>query len=269
MWVGGSSTSPSPHLGARLAFSASQAAVSVQPGSPAAQGAALLDERADLRASWSEQGSTMPSAAAPRALTPLRVSGRSETGAVTCPESDGMAGPITRRSGLLGGGAEAGRRPRRAGSLREAQPPRGPAGGGKVAGPGGAKRAGAVEAPDARRCAGLRVGAFIPRWPLSRVPGGGGSPVAEEAPELTRNPSVASLDLCLAQRGPIQCARSRGAPGKGKISRRITGHWIVRKHVVSRITFFPHCRCPVSVKPKVPGRGAVIPGAFELPGLTS
>lgn len=99
--------------------------------------------------------------------------------------------------------------------------------------------------------------------------GGGGSPVAEEAPELTRNPSVASLDLCLAQRGPIQCARSRGAPGKGKISRRITGHWIVRKHVVSRITFFPHCRCPVSVKPKVPGRGAVIPGAFELPGLTS
>lgn len=172
VWVWGSSTSSSPHLGARLAVSASQAAASVQPGSPAALGAALLDERADPRASWSEQGSTMPSAAAPRALIPLRVSGRSETGAVTRPESDGMARPITRRSGLLGGGAEAGRRPRRAGSLREAQPRRGPAGGGKVAGPGGAGQAGAVQAPDARRRAEGSGSRVYPA--LAAVPGPGG-----------------------------------------------------------------------------------------------
>lgn len=114
----------------------------------------------------------MPSAAAPRALIPLRVSGRSETGAVTRPESDGMARPITRRSGLLGGGAEAGRRPRRAGSLREAQPRRGPAGGGKVAGPGGAGQAGAVQAPDARRRAEGSGSRVYPA--LAAVPGPGG-----------------------------------------------------------------------------------------------
>lgn len=184
-WVGSSSTSPSPHLGARLAVSASQAAVSVQPGSPAAWGAAPLGERADPRASGSEQDSTMPSAAAPRALTPLPVSGRSETGAVTRPESDGMAGPIKRRSGSLGGGAEAGREPRGAGSLREAQPRGGPAEGGKVVCPGGARLAGAaagraVTAATEAQSGGARGRRVYPA--LASGPGRGGGVVVLQLP---------------------------------------------------------------------------------------
>lgn len=152
MWVGGLSTAPTPHLGARLAVSVTQAAVSVQRGSPAAWCAARLGGRAEPRASGSEQDdSTVPSAAAPRALTPLPVFERSETGAVTRPENDGMAGPIKRCSGSLGGGAEAGRLPRGAGSLREALPRGGPAEGGKVVGLGGASEAGGVVAGRAVR----------------------------------------------------------------------------------------------------------------------
>ncbi|XP_066104626.1 collagen alpha-2(I) chain-like [Saccopteryx bilineata] len=92
----------------------------------------------------------MPSAAAPRAPTPLPVSRRSETGAVTRPKSDGASGPITRRSGALGGGDEAGRGPRGAGSLREAQPLGGPARGREVAGPRGVRRTAAVVGSEVR-----------------------------------------------------------------------------------------------------------------------
>lgn len=62
-----------------------------------------------------------------RALIALPVSRRLEMRAVTRPESDSASGPISRLPGSRGGGAEAGRGPRRAGSLREAQPRRGPA----------------------------------------------------------------------------------------------------------------------------------------------
>lgn len=129
-WVGGSSTSPALHLRAGPAASASQAAAERAARRPRSPVAAQLGERADPRATRSEQDSTTPSTAAPLALLPLPVSGRSETRAVTRPESDGAAGPITRRSGARGGGAGAGRGPRGAGSLRESQAPGGPAGGG-------------------------------------------------------------------------------------------------------------------------------------------
>lgn len=133
----------------------------MQSDCPAALDAAQLGERADPRASGREQDSTMPSTAAPRALPPLPVSGRSETRAVTRPESDGAAGPIARGSGSRGGGAEAGRGAVQGGELREAQPRRGPAGGGEVAGPGGA-----------RQRAGPEVGEFIPRGFRARGPRG-------------------------------------------------------------------------------------------------
>lgn len=183
MWGGGSSTSPTPHVGARLAVSVTQAAVSVQRGSPAAWCAARLGERADPRASGSEQASTVPSAAAPRALTPLPVFERSETGAVTRPENDGMAGPIKRCSGSLGGGAEAGRLPRGAGSLREALPRGGPGGGQEGRGSRRREAGGvvagravrtAVESQGARQRAGFVVGELILRWPLARVRQEGG-----------------------------------------------------------------------------------------------
>lgn len=143
----------------------------------------------------------MPSTAAPRAVTPLPVSGRLETGAVTRPESDGATGPITCRSGSLGGGAEAGRGPGGAESLREAQARGGPAGGGEVDGPGGARRAGAVvgrevrpaaEAQGARRREGLEVGEFIPCWLRTQVRGDGCSRVVQEVPRLTRDLPVAA-----------------------------------------------------------------------------
>lgn len=99
---------------------------------------------------------------------------------MTRPESDGAGGPITHRLGTRGGGAEAGRGPRGAGSLREAQPRGGPAGGGEVAGLGGARPAGAAagrpsgpaaEAQGARKRAGFGVGECIPRGPRARVAG--------------------------------------------------------------------------------------------------
>ena len=202
----------------------------LQPGSPAAAVAARIGERADPRANDSERDCTLPAAAALRALTPLPVSPRSETGAVTLPESDGAAGPITPRSGSLGGGAAARRGPSRAGSLREAQPPGGPAGGGEGAGPGGEMQAAAVlgkavlleaEVQGARRREGLEVEEFI--WRRPPAPGS----------RWWRFTSRCSEDACRAM-----CGWSRGGSGKGSVSRRITTQWLVRKRVFSTVTLF-------------------------------
>lgn len=137
----------------------------------------------------------MPSTTAPRALISLPVSGRSETRAVTRPESDSEAGPILRRPGSRGGGAEAGRGPCGVGSLREAQPRGGPAGGGEVAGPGGARRAGATGSRAVRPAwrPGVKrrrsqVPEFIPRGPQARVPGVVGSLEIPEAPGVEAEP---------------------------------------------------------------------------------
>lgn len=138
----------------------------MQSDCPAALDAAQLGERADPRASGREQDSTMPSTAAPRALPPLPVSGRSETRAVTRPESDGAAGPIARGSGSRGGGAEAGRGQCREGSY------------GKRSLAGARPGVGRSRGPEARgsgrgpRSASLSRGGFGPE-----APGGGCSRV--------------------------------------------------------------------------------------------
>lgn len=262
-WAGGSSTSLSRHRGARLAVSASQAAVSVQPGSPAAWGTAPRGECADPRARGREQDSTMPSAAAPRALTPLPVSGRSETGAGTRPESDGMAGPIKGRSGSPGGGAGAGE-PRWAGSLREAQPLGGPAEGWKVVCP---EARGWLERPrgglseprrrpgerGARQRGGARGRGVCPA--LASGPGPRGRAVVLELPRRrlsrpwTPTPGAHS-DPCRAKWG-----LPGGGPEKDRASKRITGRWVVRKPSSIITLFLPQARisrCPAAVNPKVP-----------------
>lgn len=263
-WVGSSSTSPSPHLGARLAVSASQAAVGVQPGSPAAWGAAPLGERADPRASGSEQASTMPSAAAPRALTPLPVSGRSETGAVTRPESDGMAGPIQAPLRVPRGRSRGGEGTARGGEFTGSAASRGPGGGreGRVSprreagwscsGEGCQSRDGGPvgrgSGSGSLSCTGL--------WPGSRR-WGGGSPVAEEAPELT-------LDLPVAHSDPRQAkwGLPGGGPGKGSASKRITRPWVVRKRVFNNYPLFPQGKgFPGAVKPSLYVRSCD-PGSF-------
>lgn len=160
----------------------------MQPGCPAVPAVTQVGECSHPRVSQSGQGSTMPSTTAPRALISLPVSGRSETRAVTRPESDSAAGPILRRPGSRGGGAEAGRGPCEAGSLREAQPRGGPAGGGEVAGPGGARRAAATASRAVRpawrpwvKRRRSQVREFIPRGPRARVLGVVGSRVVGEA----------------------------------------------------------------------------------------
>lgn len=134
-------------------------------GSPAAR---RPDRRsasscADPRAPGNAPCRPLPSAAAPRALPPLPGSRRSETGAGPRPQSDGAAGPIARGSGALGGGAEAGRGPGGVGSLREALPRGGPAGG-RRGGPG---------SPEARGRRERRWGASADPRRTPVEPGGG------------------------------------------------------------------------------------------------
>lgn len=182
-----------------------------------------------------------------------------------------MAWPGQSRAARGPSGAE----PRRAGgraggSLREARPPRGPAGGGEVAGPGGAGRAGAAEAADARRRAGRGVGAPLPRWPPSWVLG----VVVLQLPRrrLSRRgtPPLSPLRTCARPSvarsrvpGPERVPGRAGSPGE------LPDSGSLGSTSFQELPSFPPRRCRVSVKPKVPGRGAVIRGASELPGLTS
>lgn len=147
--------------------------------------------------------------------------GRSETGAGTRPESDGAAGPIARRSGSLGGGAEAARGPGGAGSLREALPRGGPAGGGEVPGPQGARPAGAkpgreggpaAEARGARRRAG--PGRLHPT-PASGPGGWGFPPASSERFPGGRGTSRAHLGPARSPGGlaPRGCRRGQGLRG--------------------------------------------------------
>lgn len=227
--------------------------LSAQPGRPAAPAAAPQGWRADLRASGSEQGCTTPSAAAPRALTPLPVSGLSETRAVTRPESDGAAGPIMHRSGPRGGGAEAG-------SLREAQPRGGPAGGGEVAGLRGARLARAaagrpcgtaLEARGAREGVGARgQGGHPARSSGPGRRGSLGSNVRGGVRTDARPSCLAPGPAPRATRGPLR--RVPGSVGLAK-NRPTLG---CSERVFSPVpSFYPRRGipgCPVAVNPKVP-----------------
>ena len=188
---------------------------------------------------------------------------------MTRPESDGAAGPITHRSGSRGGGAEAGRGPRGAGSLREAQPRGGPAGGGEVAGLGGARLAGVAAgwpsrpAPEARG-AGKRVGreGFRGRgvYPArSSGPGRRGS-LASSGRGGARTdagpPCGPSDPPPRATPGPL-----RGVPGRPRLAENRPTPGCSERVFSPVPSFYPRRgfpRCPVAVKPKVPRRGAVI-----------
>lgn len=200
-----------------------------QPRSPRSSGRALVGERADPRARRSKQGSATPSSAAPRARISLPVSGRSETRAVTRPKSDSAVGPISRRPGSRGGGAEAGRGPRGAGSLREAQPRGGLAGGGEVELPW--RRAGANR---------VRMAVSPARRPMAErggVPGPGVYPTSHGWLILVVGSTPGR------RRSPWTCGQRSGALLEGSPEKQgIAGHRAVPKCVFSPLTPFTQDR---------------------------